>query len=33
MEILHFCTELGITSHQWELIQELIWLIIIIVVK
>ena len=33
MEILNFCITIGITSHQWDLIKELIWLIIIIMVE
>ena len=33
MEILHFFIRIGITLHQWELIQEFISLIIIIMVE
>ena len=29
MEILQFFIKIGITSHQWVLIKEFIWLIII----
>ena len=33
MDISHFCTKIGIASHQRQLIKEFIWLIIIIMVE